>query len=221
MDAKFDNGELSKLSPAERRTLIHELVALERKSVPVPASSWKWDAVLVFIVAACIILAAWTGYLAVSLPRYYRAGGWRGAWVGFDFALLCAFAAAGWTAWRRRQLLVITLAVLATLLICDAWFDVALDVRTPGFWEALGSALLVELPLAVVAILMARRLLRLTFSRIMRFEGLTGRVPPLWKIPLIGSVTGTPLNRLIQARAQHKADVAAACAKEVASDRRR
>lgn len=214
MDAKFDTGELSKLSPAERRTLISRLVALERNSAPVPASSWKWDAVLVVIVAACIILAAWTGYLAVSLPRFYRAGDWRGAWVGFDFALFCAFAAAGWTAWRRRQLLVITLAVLATLLICDAWFDVALDVRTPGFWEALTSALLVELPLAVLAILMARRLLRLTFSRIMRFEGVAGRVPPLWKIPLIGSATGTPLNRLIQARAQHKADVAAACAKD-------
>ncbi len=210
MNEKFDPDELRELSPAERQQLIRELVALERQSTPAPGSSWKWDAVLVVIVASCIILAAWTGYLAVSLPRFYRAGSWRGAWVGFDIALLVAFAVAGWAAWRRRQLLIMSLIVLATRLLCDAWFDVVLDVRTPGFWDAVASALAVEVPLAIIAIVMARRLLRLTFGQIMRYEGLTGRVPPLWKIPLLGPTVGTPLNRLMKARALRKADMAAA-----------
>ena len=105
------------------------------------------------IVASCILLAAWIGVLAVTLPRFYHTGSWRGAWVGFDVALLAAFAATGWAAWRRRQLLIISLVVLATLLLCDAWFDVVLDVRTAGFFASLLSALLVELPLAMLAIL--------------------------------------------------------------------
>jgi hypothetical protein len=209
MEDMFDEKELRKLSPADRRTLIRALVALERRSAPTPGSSWKWDAVLVVIVVTCVLLTAWTGYLAVTLPRFYRAGSWRGAWVGFDLALLLAFATAGWAAWRRRQLLIVSLAVLATLLICDAWFDVVLDVQTPGFWEAVTSALVVELPLAVIAIMMARRLLRLTLAQVMRYEGLPGRLPPLWKIPLLGPTSGTPFNRLMQARAKHRSDVAA------------
>ena len=80
--------------------------------------------------------------------------------------------------------------VLATLLLCDAWFDVTLDVRTSGFLFSLLSALLVEIPLAVAAILAARRLLRLTIGRIRTREGLVGPVPPLWRIPLFGYQQG-------------------------------
>jgi len=202
---------LAKLSVSERRRLLRALVALEQDATPAPGSSWKWDAVLVFIVASCVLLAAWIGVLAVTLPGFYHTGSWRGAWVGFDIALLAAFAATGWAAWRRRQLLIICLVVLATLLLCDAWFDVVLDVSTPGFLTSLLSALLVELPLAILAIFMARRLVRLTIGQVMRYEGLSGRVPPLWQIPLIGSGVDTPLARLIQARAEHKAVMAAAC----------
>ncbi len=160
----LDPEALAKLSATDRRKLLRTLVALEQGDTPAPGSSWKWDAVLVVIVAACIVLAAWIGVLAVTLPKFYHTGSWRGAWVGFDIALLATFAATGWTAWRRRQLLIICLVVLATLLLCDAWFDVVLDVRTPGFLASLLSALLVELPLALLAIAMARRLLRLTIG---------------------------------------------------------
>jgi hypothetical protein len=208
MNELFDADELRKLSPRQRQQLIRDLVSLDGQSTAAPGSSWKWDAVLIVIVASCIILAAWTGYLAVTLPRFYRAGSWRGAWVGFDIALLASFAAAGWAAWRRRQLLIIALCVLATLLICDAWFDVVLDVLTTGFWTSLASALIIELPLALIAIVIARRLLRITIGQIMRSEGLTGPVPPLWQIPLIGPTSGTPLKRLKAARAQHRADAA-------------
>jgi hypothetical protein len=204
MENMLDPELLAKLSAAERRRLLQALVSLERDDTPAPGSSWKWDAVLVVIVGACIVLAAWIGVLAVTLPKFYHTGSWRGAWVGFDVALLGAFAVTGWTAWRRRQLLIICLVVLATLLLCDAWFDVVLDVRTAGFVASLLSALLVELPLALLAIAMARRLLRLTMGQIMRYEGLSGPVPPLRKIPLLGPTVGTPMARLIQARTQRK-----------------
>lgn len=194
------------LSPQERQRLLRDLIDIERTSEPGPAASWKWDLLLVAIAAGCVILAAWTGYLGATLPPFYRTGSWRGAWVGFDLALLAAFAVTGWAAWRRRQVLITSLIVLATLLICDAWFDVVLDHRTPGFYESLASALLVELPLAVVAIAMARRLLHQTIAQVMQYEGLTGPVPPLWRIPLLGPVEGTPLSRLIQARAAASAE---------------
>jgi len=204
MDNVVDPDALARLSPDQRRELLQGLVALEQQSAPRPGSSRKWDVVLIVTVAACIVLAAWIGVLAVTLPKFYRTGTWRGAWVGFDVALLAAFAATAWAAWRRRQLLVICLIVLATLLLCDAWFDVVLDVDTPGFLASLLSALLVEAPLAVLAIAMARRLLRLTIGQMMRYEGLTGPVPPLWQIPLLGPTVGTPLARLMRARAKRR-----------------
>src|SRR5215470_20357278 len=113
MDETVNLEVLASLSKAERRKLLRALVAIEQQSGPAPGSSWKWDAVLVFIVASCVLLAAWIGVLAVTLPGFYHTGSWRGAWVGFDIALLAAFAVTGWAAWRRRQLLIICLVVLA------------------------------------------------------------------------------------------------------------
>ncbi len=204
MMGPYDPESLRDLSTAEREELLRELVEIERESGPKPGTSWRWDALLVVIAVSCLVLAAWIGYLAVVLPQFYRTGSWRGAWVGFDVGELAAFAAVGWAAWRRRQLLIIALVVLATLLICDAWFDVVLDLDKPGFWESLASALAVELPLALLAILMARRLLRITVGQVMRYEGIEGPTPPLWRIPLLGPDTGTAWRRLRLARARSK-----------------
>lgn len=196
----MDAEELRALSAAERREVLRVLTNIERASAPDPASTWRWDAALVVIASCCVILMAWTGFLAATLPHYYRTGSWRGAWVGFDLALLSAFAVTGWAAWRRRQVLVIALAVLSTLLFCDAWFDVVLDARTAGFLPSLLSALLVEVPLALLAAVMARRLVRLTAGQIMRFQGIAGRPPALRNIPLSGAKSASPLRRLIDAR---------------------
>jgi hypothetical protein len=124
--------------------------------------------------------------LEVKLPRYYRAGGWRTSWVGFDVGLLLVFAATAWAAWRRRQMLIGCLMVLATLLCCDAWFDVTLDWGTSGFMVSVLSAALVELPLAAVALIGARRLLRLTIGRLELLSGFSGPVPAFWRVPLFG-----------------------------------
>src|SRR5580704_10300034 len=119
-------------------------------------------------------------------PRYYRSGGWRGAWVGFDLGLLITFAITAWAGWRHRQLVIVCLVVLATLLCCDAWFDVTLDLRTSDFLVSVLMALCVELPLAALAVVGARRLMRLNIRTVGRLAGRSGRVPPLWKVPLYG-----------------------------------
>ena len=199
----IDEAAVRQLDEEEQRQLMRLLARLESERLP-PADrrSRRGEIALVVIVACCILLAAWTGWLAATLPGSYRTGSWRGAWVGFDIALLAVFAATGWAAWRRRQMVITSLIVLATLLVCDAWFDVILDVETSQRWFSLGSALLVELPLAALAALTARRLLRLSFGRIMRYEGATGPVPPLWKVPLFGPAPA-PLRQLVAEQLAH------------------
>jgi hypothetical protein len=196
----LDHEELRSLSPQERLSLRQALAALDDPDPRVSSGGERRRKLLLAaIVICCVVLIVWIGVLAATLPRYYRAGSWRGAWVGFDIALLAAFAATGWAAWRRRQLLIISLVVLATLLCCDAWFDVVLDARTKGFELSLLSALIIELPLAAVAILATRRLLRSTYSVMLRSRGYCGPLPRLRQIPLIGMERDRHLAELLAA----------------------
>jgi hypothetical protein len=193
----FDEDQLREMSHADRHKLMRVLAAIEHADPDAQHASPRRRAiVLAVILVCCVVLAAWIGILAVTLPRYYRSGGWRGAWVGFDLALLAAFAVTGWAAWRRRQVLIICLVVLATLLCCDAWFDVVLDARTSGFMLSVLSAVFIELPLAALAILGARRLLRLSMALIRKYEGETGETPSLRQANLVGGTGGSHLSDL-------------------------
>jgi hypothetical protein len=197
----LDEQELRRMSPQERLSLRQTLASLdeldERDLAPTKAGERRRKILLAAIIVCCVVLAIWIGVLATTLPRYYRAGGWRGAWVGFDVAELGAFAMVGWAAWKRRQVLVICLVVLATLLCCDAWFDVVLDARTKGFLVSLLSALLIELPLAAVAILIARRLMRTTNAMLLRSRGVCGPMPGLRKMPLIAVHPSRPFSDVL------------------------
>jgi hypothetical protein len=191
----FDEERLRELGHADRLRLIRALVAMESPDPAADQVPRRRQAVgLAAIIVCCVILAAWIGVLAVTLPRYYTAGGWRAAWLGLDLAELAAFAATGWTAWRRRQVLIICLAVLSTLLFCDAWFDVVLDARTAGFELSLLSAVAIELPLAALAAWGARRLLLTSVAVVRRYEGEQGPLPSLWHARLIGGGLGLPLS---------------------------
>jgi hypothetical protein len=196
----IDHEELRSMSPQERLRLRQSLAALDDPDPRVSqGGERRRKLVLAGTVICCVVLVVWIGVLAATLPRYYRAGSWRGAWVGFDIGLLAAFAATGWAAWRRRQMLIICLVVLATLLCCDAWFDVVLDARTSGFELSLLSALLIELPLAALAILGTRRLLRSTYSVLLRSRGYCGPLPGLREIPLMGVQRARHLTELLAA----------------------
>jgi hypothetical protein len=200
----FDEDDLRRMSPQERQRLRQVLAELDKPDPAARAASNRRRAlVLAAVIICCVVLVAWIFVLAVTLPRYYRTGGWRGAWVGFDVGLLLAFAATGWSAWRRRQILIICLVVLATLLCCDAWFDVVLDARTSGFALSLASALVIELPLATVAILGARRLLRITNAVMQRYRGVSGPVPRLRDVTLVGVAPDRPLTDMLAEPEEH------------------
>lgn len=201
----IDVDELRRMSPDERAELACALAALEASpdadaaldggqpgqpgpfaESDLPGNPRTRAFALIAVIGCGLVLAAWIGVLAVTLPRYYRSGGWRGAWVGFDLGLLITFAITAWAGWRHRQLVIVCLVVLATLLCCDAWFDVTLDLRTNDFLVSVLMALCVELPLAALAVIGARRLMRLNIRTVGRLAGRSGRVPPLWKVPLYG-----------------------------------
>lgn len=183
----LDESDLQRMTPEERTQLARALASVNARSLmPTPLSQRRRRALIAACLAGVVLLAIWIGVLEVELPRDYRAGGWRAAWVGFDIALLLVFAATAWAAWRRRQILIGCLMVLATLLCCDAWFDITLDWGTRGFTLSVLSAALIELPLAAVALVGARRLLRLTIGRLELLSGFPGPVPAFWQVPLFG-----------------------------------
>jgi len=66
------------------------------------------------------------------------------------------------------------------LLICDAWFDVMTSQRGGDLTQALLSAFLVELPLAVVLIAGPLRLLRYVAIR----HGMIHPDSHLWRMPI-------------------------------------
>jgi hypothetical protein len=188
----IDETELRQMSPEERAGLARALADLNAQALlPTPLSQRRRRLLIAASLASALILAVWIGVLEVKLPLHYRAGGWQGAWVGFDTGLLVVFVATAWAAWQRRQILIVCLMVLATLLCCDAWFDTMLNYGTRGFMLSLLSALVIELPLAAVALIGVRRLLRLTIGRLELLAGGTGPVPSFWQVPLFGDHCGS------------------------------
>lgn len=109
-------------------------------------------------------LVPWTVVLGVTLPTNYRVHDWSTTWVGFDAMLLAAMAATAVLGRRRRPSVVIPALATAVLLVCDAWFDVSLDLGTSGVWTSAALAVFVELPMAAFLFHRAHGLLRLQWT---------------------------------------------------------
>jgi hypothetical protein len=150
---RLTDEEIQAMTPDERHELILRLAPHPPGVMPT-ALMWdrirRWRSGL--MLASAAVLIPWTVYLADTLPSRYVARHWVATWVGFDIILLTMLAATAVFGWRRRQLLFPTAFASGVLLICDAWFDVLTSHPGKDFLQALGSALLVELPLAFVLI---------------------------------------------------------------------
>lgn len=109
-------------------------------------------------------LVPWTVVLGLTLPTDYRVHDWSTTWVGFDAMLLAAMAATAVLGRRRRPTVVIPALITAVLLVCDAWFDVSLDLGTSGVWTSAALAVFVELPMAAFLFHRAHGLLRLQWT---------------------------------------------------------
>jgi hypothetical protein len=109
--------------------------------------------------AATVALVPWTLLYITQLPDRHTTTYWSEAWTGFDVLLACALGFTAWCALRERALLIVGLIVSSTLLVCDAWFDVATSLGTGDEVVTLITALAIELPLALYFALLTRRLL--------------------------------------------------------------
>jgi hypothetical protein len=180
----INEADLRQMSPAERRQLAHMLATIDYPH-PLLDLNRRRRLGTLFSTVACVVLSAWIVVLLFTLGKHDTATHWRLAWVGFDFAELVGFAVTGWAFWRGRQIVIAALLVTGTLLCCDAWFDVILDLGTKGVWMSLVSALVVELPLAFLLLNAARRLIRV--SALVAVAAPSGQValPSLWRIPLV------------------------------------
>jgi hypothetical protein len=121
----------------------------------VPHVRHPWVAPL--FAAIALGLVPWTLYLGATLPaRHVQQNFYNVAWAGFDVALAAAIVAtAVGVAWQRLWVQGVA-ACAATLLVCDAWFDVLSS--NPGAYrlQAFLLAGFAELPTAAFCIYIAR-----------------------------------------------------------------
>src|SRR4029077_2624763 len=127
----------------------------EMETLPDTFAPPRWAVLLLTLGAA--VLIPWTLVLAYRLPARHTSHHWDVAWVGFDLALAAALGATGWTIARRSAWAPSAAAIAATLLFCDAWFDIVLASGRDEQVEAVLEAALVEIPLAIVLVVLARR----------------------------------------------------------------
>lgn len=140
---------------------------------------------LAVVTGSFLFLIPWIGYLSVSLPTHRVVSQWRVAWVGFDGALIAAIGITALCAWRRLQIFIPWAIVTATLLCCDAWFDIVLDWNSSDLLGAVLTAAFAELPLAALLLYVARKMIRLTVIIAWHRAGRTDPVPPLSRLSLI------------------------------------
>jgi hypothetical protein len=100
---------------------------------------------------AGIVLVPWILFLIRSLPSTHAAAHWDIAWAGFDLGLALLLLGVAVAAWRRSPWLEGAATAAAALLAVDAWFDVLTSSTNVERFVAVGEAVLVELPLAVVS----------------------------------------------------------------------
>jgi hypothetical protein len=123
---------------------------------------------------AGIVLVPWILVLVRSLPSTHAAAHWDIAWAGFDLALAFLLLGVAVAAWRRSPWLEGAATAAAALLAVDAWFDILTSSSHVELAIAIAEAVLVELPLAVLLVLLARDAERV-LAGVSRSSGSTGR----------------------------------------------
>ena len=97
---------------------------------------------------ATIALIPWTLFYIAQLPDHHTAKHWN-CRLASTSRFCASLGVTAWCALRERALLIVALIVSSTLLVCDAWFDVATSLDTDDEVVMLATALAIELPLAI------------------------------------------------------------------------
>jgi hypothetical protein len=179
-DGALSDAHIAAMSPAERRDLIQRLQRpLDEVLPPAIARRMRRNR-LTLMVGGTIGLIPWTVYLGFTLPANYVAHNWPATWIGFDCVLIAFMIATAVLGWLRRQVVLLAAFTTGVLLICDAWFDV-MTAGPSQIWLSVLTAALGNLPLAVIMIIGAVRIVRLTATRLWFLDpGM-----PVWRLPLV------------------------------------
>ena len=124
--------------------------------VPIRVRRRALDWIGVLFAAAGLVLVPWVIFLVRALPSDHRSAHWDVAWGGFDAGLALLLVAVAIAAWRRAPWLEGAATAAATLLFVDAWFDILTSSGRSELITASIEAAVVELPLAVFCLFLAR-----------------------------------------------------------------
>jgi hypothetical protein len=180
-DGVLSDACIAAMSPAVRRDLIQRLLRPLDEVYPLAIVRRMRRNRLTLMVGGAVGLIPWTVYLGFTVPANYVAHNWPATWIGFDCVLIAFMAVTAVLGWLRRQLVLLPAFATGVLLICDAWFDI-MTAGAPGqMWVSVLTAALGNLPLAVIMITGAVRILRVTAIRFWFLDpGM-----PLWRVPLV------------------------------------
>ncbi|WP_067563060.1 hypothetical protein [Nocardia acidivorans] len=155
----LSDDEIAAMSDLERRALIARLQPAERVLPPPRVVRIHRRIRLTLMVGGSLILIPWIIYLGMTLPADYHARNWSLTWIGFDVLLVLMMGATAYLGWRRRVFLLLPAFATGMLLLVDAWFDIV--TAEPGdVWVSVGTAIIGEIPLAILQISGALMLLR-------------------------------------------------------------
>jgi hypothetical protein len=145
------------LSPVDELTTYRLESPLE-ELVPEPVVARMRRVRLALMAGGAIGLIPLIVFLVSTLPANDVA-------LGFDVLLVAFMVATAVLIFLRRQSALLTAFTTGVLLISDALFDV-MTAGPHDLWESAATATLVELPLAVILIATALRILPLTVTRL-------------------------------------------------------
>lgn len=179
--ADLSDADIAAMTPAQRHDLIKRLQRPLDDVFP-PATARRMRRIrLALMTGSSIVLIPWVIYLGFTLPANYTAHNWPATWIGFDGLLVAFMTATAVLGWLRRQLVLLAAFTTGVLLVCDAWFDIMTSDFGHDLLVPLMTALLIELPLAILMITGAVRIFRLTATRLWFLEP----GAPLWRLPLL------------------------------------
>lgn len=156
----ISDAQLRALTHEQRAHLARRLAALGAHAPEADAATprqhrRRWLVVIAF--GACVAMIPWTVMLAGNLPDRYVTLHWSTTWVGFDSLMIVSFALTGFLTWRHHRARWAAALVTATLLACDAWFDVSTASTVTDLVGSAITAALGELPLAALLIYLSLR----------------------------------------------------------------
>src|SRR6201993_2645570 len=164
-DGVLTDEQIAALTPEQRRELISRLEQPLSDLIDPQVLGRIRRIRLGLMVGGSIAMIPWLVYLSVTLPANYVAHNWPATWIGFDCLLIAFMAVTAVLGWLRRQLVLLPAFATGVLLICDAWFDIM--TAGPGqMWVSVLPAALGTLPLALIMITGAVRILRVTAIRL-------------------------------------------------------